>query len=279
MPAIEIRLWKRDDFSALAALHEQAGTIGAWRDSGVGWTARYQNKPIGYAAYEKAPGLPKLAALRGLVAEAWRRQGIGGTLLEEAATGAAAAGIRQLSVSVHSLSDPTAIFFRNRGFAIAHEEQSFVIDAKRLPPLPAIPNGAKFIWGGDQIAAQQFQSLYDIIFSPHPWHQPYSIAEINAQMPENPILFLAHGGKRIGFAWGQKISTDKGRIEPLGISPAFQGRGWGTLTLIAACRHLAQRGVRQIEMGTWRANSAAIRLYQKIGFKPVATIIYLARSL
>ena len=88
---------------------------------------------------------------------------------------------------------------------------------------------------------------------------------------------LAHvmdaAGSWIGDTWrtGPRI----GEIESLAVAPSHRGRGTGTLLLRALIGELETIGVDDLVLGVVAGNHAAIRLYQRHGFRPTWT--YLSR--
>jgi ribosomal protein S18 acetylase RimI-like enzyme len=93
------------------------------------------------------------------------------------------------------------------------------------------------------------------------------------------ILFLTLEGEAIGFAWTRRDAERRGVVEPLGIIPHYQNRGYGRCLLTTAMRILVDRGAQRIEIGAWHNNLQAIELYRSVGFEPVKTITYLAYNL
>jgi ribosomal protein S18 acetylase RimI-like enzyme len=88
---------------------------------------------------------------------------------------------------------------------------------------------------------------------------------------------LAHvmpaAGSWAGDTWqtGARI----GEIESLAVLPRYRGQGIGTRLLDALERELAAAGVQDLVIGVLPGNPAAIRLYQRRGFRPTWT--YLSR--
>jgi len=88
---------------------------------------------------------------------------------------------------------------------------------------------------------------------------------------------LAHvspaSGTWVADTWqtGDRI----GEIESLAVQPGYRGQGIGSRLLTALTAELATAGVRDLVLGVLPGNDAAIRLYQRRGFRPTWT--YLAR--
>jgi len=66
-----------------------------------------------------------------------------------------------------------------------------------------------------------------------------------------------------------------GEIESLAVQPGYRGQGIGSRLLTALTAELATAGVRDLVLGVLPGNDAAIRLYQRQGFRPTWT--YLSR--
>jgi ribosomal protein S18 acetylase RimI-like enzyme len=66
-----------------------------------------------------------------------------------------------------------------------------------------------------------------------------------------------------------------GEIESLSVLPEYRGRGVGTRLLEALERELDSDGVHDLVLGVLPGNAAAIRLYERRGYRP--TWMYLSR--
>jgi len=287
--AYDIRDYTPDDAAALfvvqAAIEpEDAGQMMAWTqmlearvESGARvWVAARGRRPAGYAMIEPLPGLPDIADLGGGVVPARRRLGLGGRLLERAAAGAAALGLRQLSTRVERLDDETALFLLKRDFVVDHEECLLELDdLDALPPAPA----TDLITLPRRRAVVEFCRLYERSFAGHPWSQPYSEAEVAATLARaEDLLFATVAGEAVGVVWHERLPNGSGRVEPLGIAREHQGRGHGRRLLLAALHGLRRQGARPLEIGVWRDNHAAMHLYKSLGFSETASWYYLSRN-
>ncbi|MGK3204982.1 GNAT family N-acetyltransferase [Amycolatopsis sp. MEPSY49] len=58
----------------------------------------------------------------------------------------------------------------------------------------------------------------------------------------------------------------------IGVHPEFHGRGFGTDALRALARHLFDQGHHRLTIDPAAANEAAIRVYTKVGFRPVGVM-------
>ena len=72
-----------------------------------------------------------------------------------------------------------------------------------------------------------------------------------------------------------QTGTRIGEIESLAVAPAYRNRGIGTRLLAALEERLAADGVHDLVLGALPGNLAAIRLYERHGYRP--TWLYLSR--
>lgn len=106
--------------------------------------------------------------------------------------------------------------------------------------------------------------------------------------PDTVLLLASSDGALVGYglahvmAAGQTWVADTwqtgeriGEIESLAVLPAYRGRGIGTQLLGALERELDAIGVRDLVLGVLPGNAAAIRLYERHGYRPTWT--YLSR--
>lgn len=252
---------------------------GEWKtavsnDSLHAFTIGRRNEPWGWTAVYTIPGLNNIYAIDGFVQPDKRRRGAGSQLLHHLA-GVMADG--QLSYAVETVDSIAAHFFRANSFYVEHEEWGLVYDGK----LQQLGNEtAKIQLPPTRTAAiQQFIQLYDAIFAPHRWYQPFTAEEVEQLLADTTDLhFLIEDGQAIGFAW-LRMEGDVGEIEPIGVLPTHQGRGNGRFLLQYAISQLQERGAKQVKIGVWRENETAVLLYQSVGFRHRETLTYYALDL
>lgn len=296
-----IRDYRRADAETLVTAYNQLNpaqplTADAFRqhleeaagDDGRIWVTVLDGRPAAYALLAPIPGLMGMAHLEGLVVAEWQRKGIGGRLLQHVYDAASKLGFQQLSCPVDALDSSAAGFLQQQGFVLEHEEIIFRRSLlQELPEMPAVLS-AEIVNLPRRKAIAQFCALYERAFYHLPWSQPYSEAEATwlLQAAED-ILFLRIDKGLTGFAWlqfnnpqvGEPILQERvGVIEPFGILPEFQGRGYGRFLLAAALRELQRRGARQAQIGTWTNNEVALGLYKSLGFEYHHSVYYLARN-
>lgn len=82
----------------------------------------------------------------------------------------------------------------------------------------------------------------------------------------------ASGGRLAGFHWTKVHGNDDHGHEPIGevyvvgVDPAERGGGLGRSLTLAGLSHLRSRGLNQVMLYVDESNTAAIRLYEGLGF-------------
>ena len=120
------------------------------------------------------------------------------------------------------------------------------------------------------------------------WRERRELYEQLFRRPET-FLFLARvGGRLVGYALGHvpgpeadwwsdtwRIDGPVGELESVAVLPEHRGAGIGAALLDAVDDEFARLGVRDQILGALPGNAAALRLYERRGFRP--TWIYLSR--
>lgn len=289
----EIREAKNDETAAIYVVHaaidpDDAGDLFAWTQEleerletgGRAWVVAQGRRLAGYATADPVPGLPGIYDLAGGIVPVHRQSGLGDRLLRHVQVAAAGTEIRRLSCRTNDLTDETAVFLLRRGFYVEHEECLLKLPpSAELPIVPGEPPSELLILPRER-AVPEFRRLYDESFNDTLWSQPYTEAEVAAMLaqPED-LLFLAVDGHLVGVAWHELLPDGRGRIEPIGIAPDYQGRGYGRRLLVAALHRLRGRGAGILEIGLWRDNTVAMHLYTSLGFMETDRWYYLACDL
>ncbi|MET7339554.1 mycothiol synthase [Nonomuraea sp. NPDC005650] len=141
----------------------------------------------------------------------------------------------------------------------------------------ALPDGVQlrtFVPGQDEEAWLKVNAA---AFAHHPEQGAWTMEDL-LRREEEPWFdpegfFLAFRGDRLaGFHWTKIHGSSAhghellGEVYVVGVDPTQQGTGLGrTLTLAGLC-HLRSRGLAQAMLYVDEANTAAIRLYESLGF-------------
>ena len=189
--------------------------------------------------------------------------------------------MRQLYHPLSSTESPAARFLTALGFYAEHEEQVLALDAlEKLPPARiTLGYALRTLARGEAI--DRFRRHYDMVFAGLPWYQPYdSDQEVAADLASaGDLLFLDHGRQAIGFLWLRWPDLDVAEIEPVGVLPQYQGRGFGRQIMLAGLNMAAQQGGRKVMVGVWSQNAAALALYERLGFRETTRKLFVAYDL
>ena len=102
---------------------------------------------------------------------------------------------------------------------------------------------------------------------------PNTVAEIKERVNNDyertrvaPILLMRQEGLQdpVAYVW-TTLSETVGRIEMIGVSPAYRGTGIGRSLFKAGVRHLIDHGASSIDLEVDAENEAAVTLYESAG--------------
>lgn len=126
---------------------------------------------------------------------------------------------------------------------------------------------------------QRWLEVNAAAFADHPEQGSLTLEDLEARKAEDWFSaegFLmaweptAAGEELLGFHW-TKIPTDAGEhigeVYVVGVSPTAQGRGLGAALTVAGIDHLRRQGVDAVILYVDAGNTAAVKLYQKLGFE------------
>jgi len=253
-----------------------AGTLDA---GGLVWVIG-NSRLSGYAMVTPVPGLDGVGDLAGCIAPERQRCGLGSDLLRFLLEALRGGDFWQIAHHLTDLDSPAAYFLRQHDFFVEHEEVLMALDELSRLPSKRGDSPVRLRAYSRSTAVPLFCRLYEESFAGLPWNQPFTPAEVSAVLRDaNNLLFLMLDGEAIGFAWVGLDQDGKGFVEPLGIIPAYQGKGFGRMLLTSVLQELIGRGAKDVGIGAWRNNEAAIRLYESFGFRQRKVFTYLALNL
>ncbi len=130
-----------------------------------------------------------------------------------------------------------------------------------------------FVAGHDEDA---WLKVNNAAFSWHGEQGDWDLATLRERMDEawfDPAGFLLHerDGRLAAFCWTKVHPDAVGEIFVIAVHPHFHGLGLGRALTIAGLRHLAKNGSTAAMLYVEADNTAAVRLYESLGFRTVHT--------
>lgn len=265
-----------EDADGVAPLSEQFVLALAASDG------RHVLSPHGYAGVVVSPSGG--VAVEGVVDPAHRGLGEGGALMATAlAEGRRAGDGEPPLLWAHGDLPGAAGLAANLDLRRVREllqlRRPLAADASVLPPLHERDDLVLRTYRGPSDDAEILR-VNNAAFSWHPeqggWTQAQIDERTGADWFEKAGLFLAfdrdNPDRLLGFHWtkvhpaGEKGAEALGEVYVVGVDPAAQGRGVGTVLTLAGLHHLADRGLTEVELYVEGDNTAALATYRGLGF-------------
>jgi mycothiol synthase len=148
--------------------------------------------------------------------------------------------------------------------------------------LPAGVSVRSFRPGQDD---QAWLTVNSRAFATHPEQGSWTQADLDARIAApwfdpDGFLLAEKAGELLGYHWTKVHSETAepiGEVYVLGVDPSAQGMKLGKALLIAGLRYLRGLGLRQSMLYVEQDNTAAVRLYEGLGFTDFARDIQYAR--
>lgn len=213
-----------------------------------------------------------------LVHPAARGRGLGRALVRAAqqvvnAAGAeSGAGPARLRLWAHGDHPAAAALATSLGFRRVRELWQLRRPLSDPLPAPKLPDDftlRSFRPGQDE---QSWLAVNSRAFADHPEQGRWTPEDLRARLAEpwfDPAgLLLAERHRQVlGFCWIKVHSPETGEVYVVAVDPAAHGTGLGTALTLAGLRYLQRRGGRQVMLYVDESNTAARRLYRKLGFR------------
>lgn len=116
-------------------------------------------------------------------------------------------------------------------------------------------------------------------FATHPEQGRMTLADLQERAAEpwfdpQGFLLIEHGDDLAGFHWtkvepaepGHSVPTS-GEVYVVGVDPAYQGRGLGTVVTLVGLHHLHSRGLANATLYVEGDNEPALATYHRLGFE------------
>lgn len=142
-------------------------------------------------------------------------------------------------------------------------------------PVPArpLPPGLflrPFVPGQDEAAVVRVNNR---AFAWHPEQGRWQAGDLALRQtqpwfdPEGFLLAVDAEDRLHGFHWTKTHSGDLGEVYVIGVEPDSQGSGLGAALTAAGLAHLRSRGLAEVMLYVESDNAAALRTYEKLGFR------------
>ncbi len=147
----------------------------------------------------------------------------------------------------------------------------------------ALPDGLRlraFVPGQDEAAVVEVNNR---AFIWHPEQAGWEVEQLTEREEEpwfDPAGFLLavdDTGRLLGFHWTKVHPDGTGEVYVLGIDPEAQGTGLGAALTAAGLEYLAGRGLAEVMLYAESDNDAAVRMYEKVGFRHHRTDVEFCR--
>lgn len=261
----------------------------ARHDDGSGGDGHAGGQLVGYLILEAGPAERADEFVAELVVHPeHRRKGIGRALLTAALESAAESGGRAtLKIWAHGNRPEAVALAGSLGFV-----PDRVLLQMRRPtsqPLPdtTLPAGVlirTFRPGADDKA---WVALNSAAFAGHPEQAYFTIDDLHERQEESWFdprgFFLAErveDGRLVGFHWTKvHVRPERvGEVYVVGLHPDARGTGLGLALAVTGLKHLTALGLPAVILYTDETNTAAVRMYERLGFATQHTDIEYARA-
>jgi GNAT superfamily N-acetyltransferase len=269
---------------------------------GNAWLMLHGDEPVAAAiVYPKAAfhDIPPGNFHLYVVPRFWKH-GIGSRLLDHLEMAATQRGHPVLETTVAAEDGKSTRFLLNHGFAaVGRSIHLALLDLDRLPAFVGAPSER-----GDAAPSSPLpdgfaiRSLAELQEPPELYRQTanrlgaydlnYSLItpeDLEAQIDggrwdPGGALFMFDPGKRIvGVIRASLMGDGRGYLNEVRLEPASRGKGLGTALVAAALRHLADRGVKRVDLDTPGENTAARNLALRAGFQETRHWIHYLKKL
>ncbi|MGD0066053.1 MAG: mycothiol synthase [Streptosporangiaceae bacterium] len=209
-----------------------------------------------------------------------RRQGIGRALVGELA---AAANGHLLQLWAHGDLPAAASLARVAGlerFRTLWQLRRSLRDPVTRPEFPPGRRLRTFVPGQDE---DEWLALNGRAFAKHPEQGGWTRHDLQLREREpwfDPAgFFIAERhGQMAGFHWTKVHPPGVGEVYVVGVDPVEQGSGLGRALTLAGLEHLRDLGLQEAMLYVDGDNTAAIRMYEALGFTRARTDVMYRRA-
>lgn len=209
-----------------------------------------------------------------------RRQGVGARLVEELL-----GRYPRLRVWAHGGHPGATALAERFGFRRARELWQLGRDLAEPVEQPPLPDGVRlrgFVVGRDEA---EFLRVNNAAFDWHPEQGGWDLGQVELREAESWfdadgfLLAVDSDDRLLGYHWTKVHpgSPPLGEVYVLGVDPAERGRKLGAVLTAAGLAYLRDRGLTRVMLYVEADNTAAVRVYEALGFTRWASDISYAR--
>jgi ribosomal protein S18 acetylase RimI-like enzyme len=152
-------------------------------------------------------------------------------------------------------------------FAPARSWLQFSLARKSPLPKLALPKGVNIREGGvadvDDLIRIDRESFPDTPL-------PSEVLRSRIASGDERVLVATAGAEVAGFAMYERLDDETGYLGIVAVAEAYRERGIGAALTLRVAKALFAEGVERVDLKTDDDNSAAIRLYTRLGFRQTA---------
>ena len=207
-----------------------------------------------------------------------RRRGLGRALVTAALAVARERDPRaRLRVWAHGDHPSAAALALDLGFVRARVLLQMRRSLREPVPEPRLPEGVTLRPFRPGVDDESWLAVNSRAFADHPEQGRWTLEDLRLRMaepwfdPDGFLLATDSTGRLLGFHWtkvhgGTSDRGPIGEVYVVGVDPEAHGRGLGKALTVAGLRHLRDRGLDQVMLYVDESNTAAVALYQRLGF-------------
>lgn len=240
---------------------------------------------VGYALVSPEIPIERAVASGGVLPD-HRNSGIGRLLIRRVGEYVDTLGVSVFHIQTSRDSKYARHLLESEGFAHVKDYWQMRWEDGTLPPV-RLPDG--FWLRAFQLDRDEAEltTIQNAAFGEHWGFCPNTVEETAARVRmecSNPdgIIFIFSDDKLAGYNWTLRNENDSGSVgfvAMTGVHPSFRGNGLGTAVVVTGMEYLRDQGVDAIELEVDSANTPAVELYRKLGFKPVHHTVWYEKQL
>ncbi|MGJ9373003.1 mycothiol synthase [Nesterenkonia sp. CF4.4] len=219
---------------------------------------------------EGAHGTPDVLEL--VVRPDCRQRGIGTALVEALTENVLSPTSGRVQRAwAHGEHDAAARLARRYGWNPVRELWRMRLTDLDEAPSPELPESITMRSFRPGVDDEAWLAANAAAFADHPEQGRLTLEDLHARMAEDwfdpeGVLLAWEGEQLVGFHWTKVADPDLGEVYVVGVVPTAQGRGLGRSLTLAGIEHLHRSGLAAIMLYVDADNTAAVKLYKKLGF-------------